>query len=127
MALIHDLAEAKVGDITPLDGVPLEDKYARENAAWSRISESLGSTELQDLWKEMEEGKTNEAKFVFQLDKLEMLIQAEEYENLQPGLDLSQFFKGYKDFPGYDSFFTFSTTSAVYQSILARRKARGKE
>jgi 5'-deoxynucleotidase YfbR-like HD superfamily hydrolase len=74
----------------------------------------------------MEEGVTNEAKFVFQLDKLEMLIQADEYERLQPGLDLSQFFKGYKGFTGYDDFFTFLTTLEVYNAIKARRRATGK-
>lgn len=126
MALIHDLAESNVGDITPLDGVTLEDKYARENAAWTQISESLGNEELQNMWKEMEEGKTNEAKFVYQLDKLEMLIQAEEYENLQPELDLSQFFKGYKGFAGYENFFTFPTTESVYRAIMARRAAKGR-
>ena len=75
----------------------------------------------------MEDGKTNEAKFVYQLDKLEMLIQAEEYENLQPGLDLSQFFKGYKGFDGYDNFFTFPTLDNVYRAILTRRAQKNKK
>ena len=30
MALVHDLAESMVGDITPHDGVTKEDKYHRE-------------------------------------------------------------------------------------------------
>ena len=30
MAIVHDLAESIVGDITPLDGVSKEDKYKRE-------------------------------------------------------------------------------------------------
>lgn len=124
MALIHDVAESIVSDITPLDGVTLEDKYTRENNAWTEISQSLGTDEMQKLWAEMEAGESLEAKFVYQLDKLEMLIQAEEYEKLQPGLDLSQFFKGYKGFAGYDNFFTFSTTKEVYESILKRRQSR---
>jgi putative hydrolase of HD superfamily len=127
MAIIHDLAESQAGDITPLDGVTQQDKYSRENAAWTNISESLGDDEQQKLWQEMEEGVTNEAKFVFQLDKLEMLIQADEYERLQPGLDLSQFFRGSKGFAGYDNFFTFPTTLEVYNSIKARRMAASKE
>jgi putative hydrolase of HD superfamily len=124
MAVIHDLAESEVGDITPDDGVTAQDKYSRENAAWTHISKSLGSDEQQRLWQEMEEGVTNEAKFVFQLDKLEMLIQADEYERLQPRLDLSPFFKGYE---GYDHFFTFATTQEVYNTLRARRMAAGKE
>jgi putative hydrolase of HD superfamily len=35
------------------------------------------------LWKEYEEGKTSEALFVKQLDKLEMIFQASEYEDAQ--------------------------------------------
>ncbi len=30
MALVHDLAESLVGDITPHDGVSKEDKYSME-------------------------------------------------------------------------------------------------
>ena len=30
MALIHDMAECIVGDITPLDGIPLEEKHEME-------------------------------------------------------------------------------------------------
>ncbi|OHT12917.1 HD domain containing protein [Tritrichomonas foetus] len=126
MALIHDLAESIVSDITPLDGVTHEDKYQRENNAWTQISQSLNNDEMQKMWQEMEEGKTREARFVFELDKLEMLIQAEEYENLQPGLDLTQFFKGYKGFAGYDDFFTFKETKEVYDAIIERRKAKEK-
>lgn len=33
MSLVHDLAEAIVGDITPHCGVTDEDKYERENQA----------------------------------------------------------------------------------------------
>jgi putative hydrolase of HD superfamily len=123
MAVIHDLAESQVGDITPLDGVAMEDKHARENAAWTHISESLGSDEQQKLWQEMEEGVTNEAKFVV----LEILIQADEYERLQPGLDLAGFFRGRKGFTGNDDFFTFATTREVFNAIKARRRAAGKE
>lgn len=127
MALIHDLAESIITDITPLDGVTLEDKYQRESAAWTQISKSLDNDDMQKLWQEMEDGKTDEAKFVYQLDKLEMLIQAEEYENLQPELDLSQFFKGYKGFDGYDNFFTFPTLDNVYRAIISRRAQKGRK
>ena len=38
------------------------------------------SDEFISLWKEYEEGITDEARFVKQIDKLEMIIQAHEYE-----------------------------------------------
>jgi putative hydrolase of HD superfamily len=126
MALIHDLAESCVGDITPLDGVSLEQKHSRENAAWVHICKSLGNDEMHKLWREMEQGATAEAQFVMQLDKLEMLIQAEEYEKLQPGLDLGRFFQAVGGFPKYDDFFTFDTVREVYEAIKTRRAAAGK-
>lgn len=127
MALIHDVAESIVTDITPFDGVTLDDKYQRENHVWTIISQSLENDEMQQLWQEMEDGETNEAKYVYQLDKLEMLIQAEEYENLQPDLDLSQFFKGYKGFAGYENFFTFPSLNGIYHAILTRRAEKGRK
>jgi putative hydrolase of HD superfamily len=119
MALIHDVAESIVTDITPYDGVTLEDKYGREDRAWSTICGSLGNDEMHQIWREMEEGKTKEAKFVKELDKLEMLITAEEYENDQ-GLDLSRFYEG------FDGFFTFKNTLDIYNSIMERRRNRSK-
>jgi putative hydrolase of HD superfamily len=42
MAIIHDIAEAVVGDITPHDGVTKADKHAREAAAVERMEVMLG-------------------------------------------------------------------------------------
>lgn len=33
MAIVHDLAESVVGDITPFCGISKEDKYAREDVS----------------------------------------------------------------------------------------------
>ncbi len=41
-----------------------------------------GDREILDLWLEYEEGETQEAKIVKQLDKLDAAIQAIEYEKL---------------------------------------------
>ncbi|MCD4694398.1 HD domain-containing protein [bacterium] len=43
-----------------------------------------------DIWDEFEERKTRELKFVFQVEKLEMAIQAKIYEG-QYKKDLSEF------------------------------------
>lgn len=37
MAVVHDLAEAEVGDITPFDGISKEEKQARETVRTSFI------------------------------------------------------------------------------------------
>ena len=45
------------------------------------------------LWEEYEERKTPESKLVKDLDRFEMVLQAEEYESENPGLDLTDFFQ----------------------------------
>ncbi|KXS13854.1 hypothetical protein M427DRAFT_124620 [Gonapodya prolifera JEL478] len=84
MALVHDIGEAIVGDITPHDGVSDTDKHACELAAYQHFRTLLGDTpeakEMHDLWLEYDAGETAEAKLVKDLDKLEMIVQALEYE-----------------------------------------------
>mmetsp|Transcript_9935 Transcript_9935/g.18126 ORF Transcript_9935/g.18126 Transcript_9935/m.18126 type:complete len:265 (+) Transcript_9935:86-880(+) len=91
MALVHDLAEATVGDITPHCGVTDQDKHAQELKAMMDLTKKLtgiggegeisgSGQEILDLWKEYEEGTSEEAKLVKDMDKLEMILQALEYE-----------------------------------------------
>ena len=42
MALVHDLAECIVGDITPHCGVSKEDKHRMEDEAMEKICNNLG-------------------------------------------------------------------------------------
>ncbi|KAL5107508.1 5'-deoxynucleotidase HDDC2 [Taenia crassiceps] len=83
MAIVHDLAECVVGDITPFCGISTEEKHAREEAAMKSLCKELPSdigSELFNLWKEYEERKTPEAVVCKDLDKFEMILQAYEYE-----------------------------------------------
>ncbi|KAI8073369.1 HD domain-containing protein [Gongronella butleri] len=95
MAMVHDLAEAVVGDITPHAGVSKEDKYKREHDAMLQFKEWLGDApgaiEMVDLWLEYEQCKTPEALLVKDLDKFEMIVQALEYEK-SDGKVLQSFF-----------------------------------
>jgi putative hydrolase of HD superfamily len=65
LALVHDLAEAKVGDITPHCGVSDKEKYDLELETMQQISTMLGpllgGEEILALWKEYEEGSSEEA------------------------------------------------------------------
>jgi putative hydrolase of HD superfamily len=102
MALVHDLAESTVGDITPHCGVSDHDKHARELQAMTDLTtkltmlgggNSVTGQEILNLWKEYEEGTSNEARLVKDMDKLEMILQALEYENDgQNGKSLDGFF-----------------------------------
>jgi len=100
MALVHDLAEAHVGDITPSENIPKEEKRRRESKAmhnfvYDMLHGSPAALKMLDLWKEYEEGSSSEAKFVKDLDRFEMASQALEYERehgvqtLQPFFDSS--------------------------------------
>lgn len=42
MTLIHDLAECIVGDITPHDGIPADEKHRLEDNAMVAICQLLG-------------------------------------------------------------------------------------
>lgn len=77
MALLHDLAEVRVGDITPHDGVPREEKRRREREAAAAMF--ADHPELRALWDEAERGESAEARFLKELDTLDMGLQAEVY------------------------------------------------
>ncbi|XP_021275732.1 HD domain-containing protein 2 [Herrania umbratica] len=96
MAIVHDIAEAIVGDITPADGISKAEKSQREREAMDHMCKLLGggsrAKEIEELWMEYEENSSSEAKIVKDFDKVEMILQALEYENEQ-GVDLDEFFQ----------------------------------
>ncbi|XP_021756844.1 HD domain-containing protein 2-like [Chenopodium quinoa] len=96
MAIVHDMAEAIVGDITPCDGISKTEKSRREREALDHMCNLLGggsrAKEIHDLWMEYEESSSLEAKIVKDFDKVEMILQALEYEKEQ-GKDLEEFFE----------------------------------
>ncbi|KAI5675639.1 hypothetical protein M9H77_06589 [Catharanthus roseus] len=96
MAIVHDIAEAIVGDITPSDGIPKLEKSRMEREALEHMCKLLGggprAKEMADLWMEYEENTSLEAKVVKDFDKVEMILQALEYEKDQ-GKDLEEFFE----------------------------------
>ena len=99
MALIHDMAESLVGDITPLDKVSKAEKARREAQSMDYISKTLlagvpggmlAGQEILKVFQEYEENKTLEARFVHDVDKIELLLQMVEYERVNE-TDLSEF------------------------------------
>ncbi|KAG9309879.1 hypothetical protein JVU11DRAFT_9908 [Chiua virens] len=97
MCVVHDLAEAQgtpvdvllgtiltsrcsVGDITPREGISKEEKRrleaeAMHNFVHDMLHASPTALRIEALWHEYEEGVTPEAKFVKDLDRLEMALQ----------------------------------------------------
>jgi putative hydrolase of HD superfamily len=92
LALLHDIGEVYAGDITPSQSVSLEEKHRLEEEAMARIFDRLpdGKAYL-DLWDEYEGSSSPEARFVRQIDRLEMALQASIYEHQGRG-SLEEFF-----------------------------------
>lgn len=81
MALMHDLPEAITGDLTP--SRKIAGSKEKENAAMNHMLSLIPRRQREKYikaWREYQEGKTREAKAVRQLEKLEMALQAKEYE-----------------------------------------------
>lgn len=91
MALFHD-----VGDIVTHNGkqnLPnLEEKIRQEREGFKKVFSMINKEKMVSLCDEFEEQKTLEAKLVKDLDKLEMAIQAYEYET-EYHIDLETFFE----------------------------------
>ena len=80
LALVHDLQEAIVGDITPFDGISKDEKAQKEQIAVKKISQKLDFAELKDLFAEYEANKSREARFVRDMDRLDAVLQAKYYD-----------------------------------------------
>ncbi|KAJ6821619.1 putative HD domain-containing protein 2-like protein [Iris pallida] len=95
IAIVHDIAEAIVGDITPSDGVPKAEKSRLEQEALDEMCEVLGgglrADEIKELWVEYENNSSLEANLIKDFDKVEMILQALEYE-MEHGKVLDEFF-----------------------------------
>ncbi len=121
MALIHDLAESVVGDITPASGISSEEKFRREESVFKSVLKPLPlAKELLGVWQEFEAGETAEAQFVRRLDKLEMVFQARLYENTT-GLDLDRFSTSVKEL-----FDQGEVSAALYRLLLNKKAAASK-
>jgi putative hydrolase of HD superfamily len=78
MVLIHDIVEIDSGDVFLYDKSKSHKNTEEEFAAAKRIFGLLPENqakELIDLWKEFEDGETDDAKFAKSLDKFEPLLQ----------------------------------------------------
>jgi putative hydrolases of HD superfamily len=121
LALCHDLPEAIAGDTTPFDeqirrGEVDPDRLFRSSPAYSasadRAKRQAEGQALQtmtgdlpqalrrlivDAWEEYEAGDTPEARLVHQIDKLEALLQANEYREMMPEIQVDSFRLGALD------------------------------
>ena len=115
MAMIHDIAEAIVGDLTPQDGVLLQDKHVAEANAFDQIVKDVQAGKyFKELWEEFEIANSAEARLVKRIDKLDMLIQAFLYEK-KFSIRLDSFWEN------MDQLFKDSESESIYNYILSNR------
>ncbi len=85
MALLHDLAEAEVGDLTPTQK---EEKPAWKLNEKNAVKHLMGflppdlAMRYESIIDEYNEDSSEEARLVHSADKLEMLLQAVEYDSV---------------------------------------------
>merc|ERR1712007_192916 len=121
IGLVHDLAEGVVGDLVVSgstecrDKITEEEKAAREERAMkSMFAETR--PDLVETWAEYENQTSDEARFMKDLDRLEMLIQADEYEEEQPSKRLDDFYRS------TDGCFKSEVAKSI-DALLRERKA----
>ena len=82
LALVHDFGEVYAGDIISGEGLSKEEKYQLELDSVERVFSRLpNGDDYVALWQEFEDGQTPEARFIRQVDRLEMGLQASVYEH----------------------------------------------
>lgn len=84
MMMIHDLPEARAGDITPHCNVSKKDKLALEEKAARELAVLSGDPDFLPTFKEYNEKETLRAQICGDADKIECLIQTMEYAHLYP-------------------------------------------
>lgn len=91
MVLFHEMGEVYTGDITPLDDISKKEKHKLEKNSILKLFKGFPDAQSYiEVWEEFEEQKTKEAKFVLQVEKLEMAAQKKVYEALYEK-DMSEF------------------------------------
>jgi putative hydrolases of HD superfamily len=126
MTILHDLAESLVGDYMPGD-IAERQKIAKEKKAMRSILASLPKTARADyekIWLEYLQDKTDVARFVHRVDKLEMALQAFQYE--RQGYDgklLAPFFESAKSAVGDKGDIVSETLTSLKPNQISKRHA----
>lgn len=133
MALLHDLAEYQTGDlVTRADSeaqqVEKDDKHIMETEAMEKISSGLENREIMRLWNEYEKRDTPEAKFVKDMDMIDMCLTALKYEK-QKRYDSEEENENFQEYDNLDEFFATTeprlnteTGKQLFQEIRHRYK-----
>ena len=120
LALMHDLAELRIGDLprTATTYLPADVKHAAERRAAIHIL-APADPRATALYEEYEEGATAEARFVRACDKLQLMVKVTVYESWGH-LGLAEFWGNPANFPKSD----FASIERLFADLKARSTAR---
>lgn len=116
MCLIHDLGEAFTGDIPAFEKTDKDsEKEADVLGKWVKTLPEPFSKEMSELYQEMEEQQTLEARIYKALDKLEALIQHNE-SDIKTWIPLE-----------YDLQMTYGNEQVKFSEYLTELRAKVRE
>jgi len=116
LALVHDVAEVRTGDLPMVAGryFPEGAKHRAEEAAAVEITAPLGDR-VTTLLAEFNGAQTREARFVKACDKLQLMIKVARYESWGAG-GLAEFWDNPDNFPVDE----FASINQVRRELKAR-------
>lgn len=118
LAILHDLAEAETGDVPPYDPAAIPDEHepaarrafletrhrrdpdrdaakrSEEDAAVRELLNTLPGaprSALEEVWNDLRQGTSSEARIVKQVDRLETFLQSRSYLLADPTLPMASF------------------------------------
>ncbi len=117
IALVHDLAEIRVGDLprTAAPYFPDGAKKAAESLAMDDILAPLPAA-ARELYEEYEKGESAEARLVKACDKLQLMLKVSVYQSWGQGA-LAEFWDHPENFPDP----AFAEVRAVFDELAARK------
>jgi putative hydrolase of HD superfamily len=119
IALVHDLAELRIGDLprTSSHYFPEGAKRTAEAAAMADVLAPVAGRALP-LYEEYQQGKTPEARLVKACDKLQLMLKVAVYERWGTGA-LAEFWDNPDNFPDGG----FTPVRELFEELRARRNA----
>jgi putative hydrolase of HD superfamily len=122
MAVLHDLPECEIGDLTTaaVRHLPAGAKTAAEASAMAELLDGLPFDESwRGIWREYVDQGSPEARLVRDADRLEMLLQALVYERTTGHRGLDEF---WEHVPAEG--FAFEPSQNLARALLSAREAR---
>jgi len=123
IALIHDLAELRIGDLprTSSHYFPDGAKKAAESAAMADILAPLDAR-ARLLYDEYQQGATPEARLVKACDKLQLMLKVAVYERWGTGA-LAEFWDNPENFPDGG----FPVVRDLFEELRQRRNSEARQ